>query len=116
MTCGGGIKTRNRTCHFGEAGIDCIGSPSQSQECNTQQCGKFLLYNTESPKWSAGLALSYTPSGLALCFSIQILPTGYVGLILRSTAVTIASRSTVEGTVRVLRRYCDKRLRSYCVQ
>ena len=44
-TCGGGIMTRNRTCHFGEAGIDCIGSPSQSQDCNTQPCGKFKLYS-----------------------------------------------------------------------
>ena len=34
---------------------------------------------------------------------------GYVGLILRSTAVATASRSTFEGTMRVLWRYCDKR-------
>ena len=40
--------TRNRTCHFGEASIDCIGSPSQSQDCNTQPCGKFLLNNVIS--------------------------------------------------------------------
>ena len=33
---------------------------------------------------------------------IQIPTTGYVGLILGSTAVAIVSRSTVEGTMRVL--------------
>ena len=37
---------------------------------------------------------------------IMIPPTGYVGLILRSTAVTSASRSNVEGTMRVLCSYC----------
>ena len=33
---------------------------------------------------------------------VQIPPTSYEGLILRSTAVATASRSTVEGTMRVL--------------
>ena len=33
---------------------------------------------------------------------IKIPPTGYVGLILRSTAVATASCGTVEGTTRVL--------------
>ena len=33
---------------------------------------------------------------------IQIPPTSYVGLILRSTAVATASPSAVEGTTRVL--------------
>ena len=37
---------------------------------------------------------------------IQIPPTGYIGLILRSTAVATASRSTFEGTMRVLCSYC----------
>ena len=41
---------------------------------------------------------------------IQIPPTGYVGLILRSTAVATASRSTVEGSIW---RYCDERQRTY---
>ena len=44
----------------------------------------------------------------------QIPATGYEGLILRSTTVTTASRSTVEGTMRVFWGYCARRLRGYC--
>ena len=36
--------------------------------------------------------------GMVTVVHIQIPPTGYVGLILRSTHVATASRSTVEGT------------------
>ena len=36
------------------------------------------------------------------CVHIQTPPTSYVGLILRSTTVATASRSTVQGTMRVL--------------
>ena len=52
---------------------------------------------------------------VCLVFHIHIHfpPTSYIGLILRSTAVATASRSTIEGTMRVLWCYCDKRLRSY---
>ena len=39
---------------------------------------------------------------------IQILPTGYVGLIWRSTAEATASWSIDEGTLRVHRSYCDR--------
>ena len=47
---------------------------------------------------------------IAMQLHIQIPPTAYVDLILRVTAVATASRSTVEGTRRVLWSYCDKRL------
>ena len=48
------------------------------------------------------------------CYTSRFLLTSYVGLISRSTAVATASLSTVEGTMRVIWRYCDRRLRSYC--
>ena len=41
-------------------------------------------------------------SKVIMVIHIQIPQTGYVGLILRSTAVATASRNTVEGTMRVL--------------
>ena len=43
---------------------------------------------------------------------IQIPLTGYVGLILRSTAKATASHNTFKGTMRVLWCYCDRRLQS----
>ena len=39
---------------------------------------------------------------------IQIPPTGYVGFILRSTAVATASQGTLEGTMGLLWCYCEK--------
>ena len=63
--------TRNRTCHFGEASIDCIGSPSQSQDCNTQPCGKFKLINTTSTAAETN-TLHVVSQNLCISFLIQL--------------------------------------------
>ena len=39
---------------------------------------------------------------------IQIPPTGHLGLIWRNTAEATASKSTVQGTLRVRRNHCDR--------
>ena len=54
---------------------------------------------------------------VAICkyYTSRILLTGYVGLISRSTAVASASRSTIEGTMRVLCSYCVRSsLSAFC--
>ena len=63
--------------------------------------------NTRLCEWNLGGIYIFTQpdfddESAVLRLHIEIPPTGYVGLILRSTAVATASRSTVEGTMRVL--------------
>ena len=50
---------------------------------------------SEDPQSFKGFFCLFRP----LCVHIQIPPTGYIGLILRSTAVATASYSTFEGTI-----------------
>lgn len=44
QTCGNGIRTRTRVCLNGMNG-DCLGSESQSVECNDLDCGTFNYAN-----------------------------------------------------------------------
>ena len=48
----------------------------------------------------------FTLSSCSTGYTSKFLLTGYVGLILHSTAVATTSQSTVEGTMRVLCSYC----------
>ena len=52
VSCGGGTQTRSRTCSNPSAtygGSDCSGSTSDSQSCNTDNCGPYE-YNTNGNK------------------------------------------------------------------
>ena len=57
QTCGGGTKSRNRTCIFkpdnGPHGADCTGNTTDVVDCNTQQCPGllcFVIFQLHLPK------------------------------------------------------------------
>ena len=49
-TCGGGVKTRSRTCTNPapeNGGADCVGDSVKTEECNSESCfGKLLLFGS----------------------------------------------------------------------
>ncbi|KAL9966591.1 hypothetical protein ACROYT_G024693 [Oculina patagonica] len=61
VTCGGGVRYRNRTCTNPPpqgGGQDCLGPYSESQECNTQSC-----HNGNFTEWSEWSKCSVTCGG-----------------------------------------------------
>ena len=84
---------------------------------NKVQCYRYLKYERDESTLRYIMVKMwqnmYNRKSCDINVHIQIPPTDYVGLILHSTAVATASRSTIEGTIRILWRYCDKRLKSY---
>lgn len=53
VTCGGGVKTRTRTCNNptpADGGHQCLGLSTQSESCNMNPCpGNILFYKMHTP-------------------------------------------------------------------
>ena len=85
-----------------------IQEKSGKKRKNREEKAKIGKFLSLCPSWQIGLATLLIRSNfqvfrslmhLGSCLHIQIPPTGYVGLILRSTAVATVSLNTIEGTM-----------------
>jgi len=54
VTCGDGTKSRNRYCQYGNVGEDgCVGSTSESQQCNSGDCSASSSCDSEEDSISS---------------------------------------------------------------
>ncbi|XP_033725596.1 LOW QUALITY PROTEIN: cartilage intermediate layer protein 2-like [Pecten maximus] len=60
VTCGGGTRSRTRVCQKASSSdLDCIGSSSESQTCNTRSCPVYGVWTT----WAGWTACDVTCGG-----------------------------------------------------